>query len=89
MAGSNEEVVINDKTETGDYKSQELPTIPSSYKWYHPPSHKLFLYVTFHEQESYFVHAYLQGENSCKEDESLLLPDLNLGPEVAFKKRST
>lgn len=32
MAGFNEEVVINDKIETGDYKSQELPAIPSSYK---------------------------------------------------------
>ena len=32
MAGSDEEVVINKKTETTDYKSQELPTIPSFYR---------------------------------------------------------
>ena len=54
------------------------------YKCYHSPSHKFFVSrdVTFHEQESYFVQTHLQGENSCKEDESLLFPDLNLGPEV-------
>ncbi|KAK2354846.1 putative mitochondrial protein [Trifolium repens] len=54
------------------------------YKCYHPPSHKFFVSrdVTFHEQESYFVQTHLQGENTSKEDESLVLPDLNLGPDV-------
>jgi len=31
MAGSTDENGINNKTETEDYKSQELPTITSSY----------------------------------------------------------
>jgi hypothetical protein len=57
------------------------------YKRYHPPSHKFFVSqdVTFHEQESYFVQNHLHGENSCKEEESLLLPDLNIGPEIGVE----
>jgi hypothetical protein len=41
--------------------------------------------VTFHEQESYFVQTHFQGENSCKEDGSLLLPNLNLGLKVVVE----
>ncbi|CAJ2657372.1 unnamed protein product [Trifolium pratense] len=49
------------------------------YKCYHPPSHKFFVSrdVTFHEHESYFIQTHLQGESTSKEDESLILPDLN------------
>ncbi|CAJ2667106.1 unnamed protein product [Trifolium pratense] len=44
--------------------------------------------VTFHEQESYFAQTHLQGESTSKEDESLILTDLNLGPEVEAETRS-
>ncbi|CAJ2640820.1 unnamed protein product [Trifolium pratense] len=60
------------------------------YKCYHPPSNKFFVFrdVNFHEQESYFAQTHLQGERTSKEDESLILPDLNLGPEVEAETRS-
>ena len=35
-----------------------------------------------HEQQSYFGQTHLLGENISKEDEFLLLPDLNFEPEV-------
>ncbi|CAJ2666495.1 unnamed protein product [Trifolium pratense] len=59
------------------------------YKCYHPPSHKFFVSrdVTFHEHESYFIQTHLQGESTSKEDESLILPDLNFGPEVEAETR--
>ncbi|CAJ2647123.1 unnamed protein product [Trifolium pratense] len=60
------------------------------YKCYHPPSNKFFVSrdVTFHEQESYFAQTHLHGESTSEEDESLILPDLNLGPEVEAETRS-
>lgn len=60
------------------------------YKCYHPPSHKFFVFkdVAFHEKESYFVESHLQEVNVNKENETLLFPDLTLGPEVEVETSS-
>ena len=55
------------------------------YKCYHYPSKRFYVSadVTFHEQESYFIVPYLQGENSVMEDKDkadFLLLDLPSSP---------
>ncbi|CAJ2640143.1 unnamed protein product [Trifolium pratense] len=73
-----------------DVSTSWYSSTQKGYKCYHPPSNKFFVSrdVTFHEQESYFAQTHLHGENTSKEDESLILPDLNLGPQVEAETRS-
>ncbi|KAI5387496.1 hypothetical protein KIW84_073565 [Lathyrus oleraceus] len=44
--------------------------------------------ITFHEQEKYFIESHFQGENVNEEDETLLLPDLILEPEIEVETSS-